>query len=213
MNFMHYSCDLVSTNAFHPPRLFEGSLSVMTVRLIASVASLSVAPLVCHAEVFLNLEQAQRLIFPGETLTESSVTLTERQKRQVEHASGVKVKDRHVRAWRTAGGGLFFLDTVTGKHEEITYACGIASSGQVKQIEVMEYREAYGQQVRNASWRKQFVGATVDSDLTMGGDIRHVSGATYSCSSITAGVRRLLHTHAVAFSNPSPVPATAFTVC
>ncbi|WP_009959681.1 FMN-binding protein [Verrucomicrobium spinosum] len=185
----------------------------MTVRFIASVASLPAAPLVCHAEVFLSLEQAQRLIFPGETLAEASLILTERQKRQVEQASGVKVRDRHVRAWRTPGGGLFLLDTVTGKHEEITYACGIATSGQVKQIEVMAYREAYGQQVRNASWRKQFVGATVHSDLTVGGDIRHLSGATFSCGSITDGVRRLLHTHAIAFSSPSPVPATAFTVC
>lgn len=185
----------------------------MTVRFLASVASLPVAPLVCHAEVFLSLEQAQRLIFPGETLHETPLTLTEPQKRQVEQASGVKVKDRHVWAWRTRGGGVFFLDTVTGKHEQITYACGITTSGQVKQVEVLEYREAYGQQVRNASWRRQFVGATVDSDLSLGGDIRHVSGATFSCTNITAGVRRLLHTHAVAFSNPGPTAATTFTVC
>ena len=175
----------------------------MTVRFLTSAAAMAVAPMVCHAEVFLNTEQAQRLIFPGETLAEASVTLKDAQRRLIEVGSGVKVKDRQVRAWRTGTGGYFFLDTVTGKNEQITYACGITAGGQIKQIEVLEYRESYGHEVRHASWRQQFTGKSVDSPLETGtgGDIRNVSGATFSCSNITAGVKRLLHTHAVVYSD------------
>ena len=133
-------------------------LFVMTVRFLTSAAAMAVAPMVCHAEVFLNTEQAQRLIFPGETLAEASVTLKDAQRRLIEVGSGVKVKDRQVRAWRTGTGGYFFLDTVTGKNEQITYACGITAGGQIKQIEVLEYRESYGHEVRHASWRQQFTG-------------------------------------------------------
>ena len=45
-----------------------------------------------------------------------------------------------------------------GKHEHIKYAIGIDVDGAVREIEIMEYTESYGYEVRNESWRKQFVG-------------------------------------------------------
>jgi Na+-translocating ferredoxin:NAD+ oxidoreductase RnfG subunit len=87
---------------------------------------------------------------------------------------------------------------VYGKHEFITYAVGLNADGSVRQIEVMDYRETYGYEIRNAAWRRQFVGKRHGDSLKLDQDIRNISGATLSCRHIAEGVRRLLALHEVA---------------
>jgi Na+-translocating ferredoxin:NAD+ oxidoreductase RnfG subunit len=100
--------------------------------------------------------------------------------------------------WKVSNGGWFIVDQVLGKHEYITYALGLTATGAVKQIEILDYRETYGYQVRDESWRQQFVGKTAESPLNLDRDIRNISGATLSSRHITDGVRRLLVTYDVA---------------
>jgi len=88
------------------------------------------------------------------------------------------------------------LDRVVGKHEFITVAIGINANGTVKGIEIMEYRESYGYEVRDASWRAQFVGKGAGSPLQLGEDIKNISGATLSSKHITDGVKRTLQKYA-----------------
>jgi hypothetical protein len=38
------------------------------------------------------------------------------------------------------------------------YAVGIAANGKARQIEILNYRESHGYEVRLPAWRKQFVG-------------------------------------------------------
>jgi uncharacterized protein with FMN-binding domain len=123
------------------------------------------------ATVYLTAEQAQRAIFPGASFT------------SVPGRSGV---------WRVSTGGYFIVDRVVGKHEYITYAVGISSNGTVKQIEIMQYTESYGYEVREASWRAQFAGKSASSALQLNGDIKNISGATLSSKHITDGVKRVL---------------------
>jgi len=98
--------------------------------------------------------------------------------------------------WRTSNGGLFIVDKVVGKHEYITIAIGINANGTVKQIEVMEYKESYGYEVRNAAWRAQFVGKNASSPLQLNVDIKNISGATLSSKHISDGVKRILQKYA-----------------
>jgi Na+-translocating ferredoxin:NAD+ oxidoreductase RnfG subunit len=121
--------------------------------------------------VYLTTEQAQRAIFPGASFT------------SVPGRSGV---------WRVSTGGYFIVDRVVGKHEYITYAVGISPNGAVKQIEILQYNESYGYEVREASWRAQFVGKSAHSALQLNGDIKNISGATLSSKHITDGVKRVL---------------------
>ena len=79
-----------------------------------------------------------------------------------------------------------------GKHEFITYALGLTAEGSVKQIEVMDYRETYGSEVRNEKWRAQFAGKNSKSKLILDEDIKNISGATLSSRHITDGVKRIL---------------------
>ena len=90
------------------------------------------------------------------------------------------------------------IDRVLGKHEHIKYAVGITAGGTVKQIEILEYSESYGYEVREASWRSQFVGKSASSPLQLNVDIKNISGATLSSRHIADGVRRLLALYEIA---------------
>ena len=142
------------------------------------------------AVTYLSVEQAQKLIFPG-------AALTPEQRAAIEKASDMRLRTEP-KVWRVAGGGWFIADEVLGKHEYITYAVGLTANGAVKQIEILEYRESYGGEVREAKWRAQFTGKTAQAPLRLDQDIRNISGATLSSRHITEGVRRVLAYHAVA---------------
>jgi len=123
-----------------------------------------------HATTYFTVEQAQRAIFPGATLTATASS----------------------NAWRTSNGGYFVVTRVIGKHEYITLAVGINPNGTVKQIEIMQYIESYGYEVREAQWRAQFVGKSASSPLELNNDITNISGATLSSRHVTEGVKRVL---------------------
>jgi len=150
------------------------------------------------ATTYLTVEQAQQAIFPGAKLTPADVELSDAQRKAIEDASGVDVRNRTQRVWKVEGGGWLIVDEVLGKHEFITYALGLDADGSVKQVEIMDYRETYGYEIRDAKWRGQFVGMTSQSKPKLGGNIQNVSGATLSCRHVTDGVRRLLVFHDVA---------------
>jgi hypothetical protein len=149
------------------------------------------------AAVYLTVEQAQAALFPGETFTQDFRALTPAQADAIESAADVNVRDKEIKAWKTSSGGWFILDEVVGKHDFIPIALAIDAKGAVKGVEILEYREAYGDQVRNPDWRAQFVGKTRTSKLQLTKDIENISGATLSCRHITDGVKRLLATHAL----------------
>lgn len=159
-------------------------------------AAATLAPLTVsvYATTYLNIAQAQAQIFPGEKVNEVTVSLSDDQAREIERACGVAVRSQKLVAWRTSTGGWFIVDEVVGKHEFITFAIGITREGAVKQVEIMDYRESYGHDVRNQAWRRQFVGKTVAQPVKLTNDIENIGGATLSSKNITNGVRRLLFT-------------------
>ena len=143
------------------------------------MAPLALVAPAAHASVYLSIEQAQQAIFPGGTFLSSDLT-------------------RVARVWRVPGAGWFIVDQVVGKHELITYAVGLNADGTVRAIEILEYRESYGHEVRSQAWRKQFAGKSVADPVQLDQDIRNISGATLSCRHVTAGVKRLLALHETA---------------
>ena len=153
------------------------------------------------AATYFTVEQAQQKLFPAQAMTRLPVTLDSAQVDAIQKASGVRVRDRALHVWRAAGGGWFYLDQVLGKHEIITYALGLDASGAVSGIEILDYRETYGDAIRNPRWRAQFMGKRYGAKLRLDVDIVNLSGATLSSAHVTDGVRRLLATHALAVVN------------
>lgn len=166
--------------------------------LITPIVSVSST---CWGSVYLSTEQAQQTIFPGAKLTLTPLSLSHEQREALRSRSGVYEPFKENRVWTVDGGGFFIIDDVVGKHEMITYAVGISRGGVVKQIEILEYRETYGHEIRDPAWRKQFVGKTVDAPLKLGKDITNISGATLSSKHVTDGVRRVLILHDTVLRN------------
>lgn len=165
--------------------------------LLLPLASLLAAPTAAYATVYLSTEQAQALMFPGAKLTADFRTLTDAQAHAIEKDSGVDMLSKDLKVWRASTGGWFILDRVVGKHEFITFALALDAEGAVKDVEIVDYRESYGDQVRGAAWRAQFAGKRHGAALRLGQDIKNISGATLSSKHVADGVRRLLSTYAL----------------
>jgi hypothetical protein len=142
-----------------------------------------------RAERFLTVEQAVRVCFPKADGFEAiKVQLTP------EEMSKLKLKKNELKLWVAKPHGFLMVDQVIGKHEFIDYAVAISTNGSVFQVEILEYREHYGGQVRQPKWREQFNGKTARDPLKLGKDIYNITGATLSCRHVTEGVKRLLAT-------------------
>jgi electron transport complex protein RnfG len=88
--------------------------------------------------------------------------------------------------------GYAVIDDEQGLHQPITFATRLSPRGVVERMEIMVYREARGDEVRDPRFRAQFVGKTSRDRLRINGDLDAVSGATVSSASLATGVRRAL---------------------
>lgn len=166
---------------------------------LASLLLLPTAAIVvpAHATDYLSVAEAQRVLFPdARVFMEMPVTLSKAQKKEIKKLSGMRQRWDEQGAWRAEGAdgtlGWFIVDEVVGKHEYITYAVALSPQGEVIGIEIMSYRETHGDEVRQADWRENFIGKTLDDSFKLNKDIPNISGATLSCRNITDGVKRLL---------------------
>jgi Na+-transporting NADH:ubiquinone oxidoreductase subunit C len=128
-----------------------------------------------YAVQYLTLAEAQKQAFPSAT-------------QFIEVEAG--------RIWKAEAGGhvagFFVFDRVIGKHLFIDYAVALDPGGRVHSVDILQYRESYGGEVRSPSWLAQFVGKTSSAPLEAGKDIRNISGATLSSQHVTEGVKRIL---------------------
>ncbi|WP_407166001.1 FMN-binding protein [Bradyrhizobium sp. ORS 111] len=145
---------------------------------LPAVALVSVAS-PAYAVQYLSIAEAQKQAFP------SATQFTEVQAGRV---------------WKAEAGGkvagFFIFDRVIGKHLFIDYAVALTPGGAVHKVEILEYRESYGGEIRSPSWLAQFVGKSSGSALKINGDIRNISGATLSSTHVTEGVKRILAAYA-----------------
>ena len=140
----------------------------------------------------MGVEQAQKLMFGDVKFTSVTIQLTDATRATMEDRSSVHEPFKTDLIRRTPDSSFFIVDEVIAKHEHIRYAIGINVDGAVREIEIMEYIESYGYEVRNDSWRKQFVGKTASMPIKVNKDIDNISGATLSCKHLADGVKRVM---------------------
>jgi len=155
-----------------------------------------------HAEDYLTIAQAQKVLFPDASIfLESAITLDDAQLKAIKKQAGVRQRNNVQQAWRAEKNGellgWFMVDEVIGKHEFITYGTAIDAKGKVLGIEILSYRETHGGQIRKPEWREHFVGKTIADPFKLNKDIPNISGATLSCRNVTDGVKRLLVIHSL----------------
>jgi hypothetical protein len=100
--------------------------------------------------------------------------------------------------------GYALFDEQLGLHEPISFATFFDAEGRVTRVEVVAYREPYGDGVRAERFRKQFVGRTAQSKFRPGDDIDAISGATISSRSLCVGVERAVVLFEAAMRNRGP---------
>lgn len=163
-----------------------------TVAIVATVpGSLAIA------SSYLTVEAAQRALFPqAQEFTALTLSPTPAQLSLVAHSGGPQAAHGELRAWAVKREGAVighvFVDNVVGRQDFITYAVGIDAQGALLPVEILEYRESHGGEIRNERWLAQFAGKRSPEALRFRTDIKNIAGATLSSEHVTAGVRRIL---------------------
>lgn len=103
--------------------------------------------------------------------------------------------------------GYALLDDELGQHELITFGVRMDPDAVIDRVEVVVYREPYGDEVRDERFRRQFVGRDWRQPIRVGHEIVAISGATISSHSLARGAARasavlsvLLERHAPALA-------------
>ena len=152
-----------------------------------------------YAAEYMSIEAAQRLAFPEATAFVPVLLALDADTRTRLAAVARPPGARDPKVWRAMAGtrllGTFYADGVIGKQEVIGYALALDPAGRVLRVDVLDYRETHGWEIRNERWRAQFVGKTAADPVELNRDIANISGATLSCRHVTDGVRRLLALH------------------
>jgi len=148
---------------------------------ISVVAAVAAPVSVTIAATYLTTEAAQKALFPAaDSFVPVDLALTDAEKRAVADASGAQAPHGELRA------------NVIGREDFITYAVGIGADGKLLPVEILDYRESHGAEIRNKAWLAQFAGRSEPNQLRMHADIKNIAGATLSSEHVTAGVRRIL---------------------
>ncbi len=175
-------------------------LRLLVAALGVCVFASTFLPATARAEKFLSAEEAARVSFPQATsMSRKMIAISAEDKKRIEKESGASGAPKEQQVWLAAQGtnaiGCVIIDQVIGKHDRIDYAVAVNTNGAVLQVEILEYREHYGNQVRDPKWRSQFKGKTARSPLALENDVYNITGATLSCRHVTQGVKRVLATY------------------
>jgi Na+-translocating ferredoxin:NAD+ oxidoreductase RnfG subunit len=146
---------------------------------------------VAYATQYLSVEQAQRAAFPQASEFSVVAAPDANLAATIGPAAGWSPQIWQARA-ADKNQGWLIVDQVLGKSELITYALALDAAGAVISVDVLDYRESHGGEIRLPAWRRQFVGKTVKDAGELNREIKNISGATLSCRHLTEGVQRLL---------------------
>ena len=146
---------------------------------------------------YLSVDAAQKAVFPeADQFQEILLQQTAEQQAAILTRAGTQPPHGMVHVFAASRGGSVighvFVDEVIGRQSLITYAVGIDTSGALRNLEILSYRESHGSEIRNAAWREQFAQRHDLDALKFGTDIKNISGATLSSEHVTQGVRWLL---------------------
>ncbi len=100
--------------------------------------------------------------------------------------------------------GLAVVTAEIGKTEYFTFLVAVGMDRRVCGLEVLNYREPRGGEVRRRSFRQQFLGKRLGQRLRLSREIENIPGATLSALAVTRGVRKVLRVTDLWFGGMSP---------
>jgi hypothetical protein len=166
------------------------------------------APL--FAKVFLTVDEALKLAFPGAQVERHTAYLKPEQVKRARDLAGVEVPSALVTSYAaTRDGkpvGIAYFDTHLVRTLPETVMVVVDPQGKVTRVEVLSFGEPE-QYLPRGAWYGQFGGKGLDPGLDLKRGIHPVAGATLTARATTAAVRRVLALHQVIGGLPGkPAP-------
>jgi Na+-translocating ferredoxin:NAD+ oxidoreductase RnfG subunit len=168
--------------------VFALALSLLSVWVVA-------APSPVSAQEYYTVRQLLAEQFKSsERVSYVRVRPSGEQRARIEHRLGRDLSKSDYTVYVAKTGervdGYALFDDELGQHEPISFATFFDAQGKVTRVEVVAYREAYGDGVRAQRFRRQFVGKDAHSGFAPQSDIDAISGATISSRALCVGVQR-----------------------
>ena len=130
----------------------------------------------------------------SDRVTYMHMTLDDAAVARIAAATGQTPKKRDLTIYVGKSGehdtGFALIDEELGQHQPIDFAVLFDPTGAVQRVEIVAYREAYGEEVRAERFRRQFIGKRAKDAIVAGHDIDIISGASISSRSVADGVKR-----------------------
>jgi Na+-translocating ferredoxin:NAD+ oxidoreductase RnfG subunit len=183
---------------------------------LVAPALLTLTPDLLSAQegVFLSEDEAPKAVFPEGTHIEKRVipsteSLREKMMGLLGRTRPSIWEDAYVAFLVRRNGerlGFAVIAEEIGKHRPITFVVGIKPNGKVRDVAVMVYREAYGGEVRERRFMRQYHDKDLSAPLLPYRDIVNIAGATLSVQSIGRGVKKALALAQIALLDEAPRP-------
>src|SRR5262245_2946653 len=138
---------------------------------LSLVVFLAAIPGVAFAQTYWTVPQVLKSFFATATkVGHRRISLSEKKAAEIAKKLGVSSikKDWVVYVGNPDGDktGYAIVDDEIGMHEPIDYAVQFSTAGTVERIEILVYREPYGDEVRHERFRNQFKGKKASDPMT-----------------------------------------------
>lgn len=166
-----------------------------TAVLLLFVAGLALAGPVGEAGRYIETDDYLDSAFPAGVPAAQTLWLKGDLRADVERLLGHRFSGLRVRYWMDGTRSAWILNEI-GKELPITIGIAI-SSGAIARVDVLEFRESRGWEVRYPFFTDQFVDARLGPNDELDRRIDGITGATMSVDAVTrvAQVALLLHEH------------------
>lgn len=176
------------------------AFSLLAAWLLVGVVVGAAAPVPAAARVFLSVDEALDLAFPGARVERQTVFLTRQQLAQARRLAGVEIRSALVNPYVAREGGktvgTAYFDTHRVRTLPETIMVVVDPQGKVERVEVLAFQEPPDYLPRDV-WYQQFDGHELGPGLELKRDIRGVTGASLTARATTEAVRRVLALHRV----------------
>lgn len=152
------------------------------------------------ADQTLQPKEALQLAFPNATIERGSLSLTDKQRAEVEELAGHKLASARVRPYRALVNGkcvgTAYFDTRRVRTKAQTLMIALCANGKIKRIEVLRFDEPREYRA-SGKWMAQLTGKSLNGTLKIKGEIRNLTGATLTARATVDAAREVLAMHQV----------------
>ena len=157
-----------------------------------------------NAERYLTQEEFLRTAFMPDSFSMKQLWLDAAHKKIALDILGHEYRPLRVRYWKQKQKTAWMLDEI-GKEQPITLGI-VINAGKIETLQVIEYREMRGGEIRHRFFTEQFRTSSLTPDLQLSRTVDTISGASLSVSAATKVSRLALYFHSAVCPQQENLP-------